>query len=189
MNSETAPPQRGGCLAPTDLNLIRRPLEFIAEDHLRERLICAALDRIADAPLPDRGDLEIVLGFLEDEFGLHHADEEDGLFPLMLQRCEPEDEIDKIIVRLQAAHHHAFLCKPKILMLLWDLLQSGGAPKAEARVLLREFAAAERQHLIVENAIILPIARARLTKEDLATLTHGMRRRRGLDQPSEAKSG
>ncbi|WP_422367307.1 hemerythrin domain-containing protein [Pelagibius sp.] len=184
MNSKTVPRQRGGCLAPTDLNLIRRPLEFIAEDHLRERLICAALDRIADSPLPDRGDLEMVLSFLELEFSLHHADEEDGLFPLMLKRCEPEDEIDRTILRLQAAHREAALSKPEILVLLRALLHSGDSPDIEARDLLRAFAASERQHLIVENAIILPIARVRLTKDDLTALTSGMQCRRGLDQTS-----
>lgn len=182
MNSRTVPQQRGGCLAPTDLNLIRRPLEFIAEDHLRERLICAALDRIADAPLPDPGDLEMVLSFLELEFSLHHADEEDGLFPLMLKRCEPEDEIDKTIVRLQAAHREAAVSKPTILVLLRDLLDSGDSPSIDTRNLLRPFAASERQHLIVENAIILPIARVRLATEDLAALARGMQRRRGLDR-------
>ncbi|NIA68317.1 hemerythrin [Pelagibius litoralis] len=188
MNRKIAPQQRGDCLTPTDLNLIRKPLDFIAEDHLREREICATLDRIAEASVPERGDLEIVLTFLDGEFAVHSADEQDGLFPLMLARCAPEDEIDKVILRLQAAHRHASLCMPKILALLRDLLVSAAAPDADARALLREFAASERQHLIVENAIILPIARARLTEEDLMALTQGMQRRRGLDQPNGGAS-
>lgn len=182
MNSKTAPHQRGDCLTPTDLNLVRRPLDFIAEDHLRERQICATIDRIADAALPNRGDIETVQAFLESEFTAHNTDEEDGLFPLMLQRCEPEDEIDKVIVRLQADHRQASLDMPKVLALLRALLLSGTPPDADARSLLRAFTASERQHLIVENAIILPIARARLTEEDLIILTQGMQRRRGLDQ-------
>lgn len=38
---------RSDCLSPTDPVLLGDPLDFIAEDHLRERQICALIDRIA----------------------------------------------------------------------------------------------------------------------------------------------
>jgi hypothetical protein len=40
------------------------------------------------------------------------------------------------------------------------------------------FAAQERRHLIVENAIVLPLARVRLTPQDLETLRRRMLQRR-----------
>ena len=42
-----------------------------------------------------------------------------------------------------------------------------------------------RNHLIFENAIILPFARLRLTDSDLHTLSLRMRQRRGLGRPTE----
>ena len=51
--------------------------------------------------------------------------------------------------------------------------------------MLTEFASQTRRHLIVENAIILPIARARLDTDDLDALRLGMLRRRGLDRLME----
>ena len=49
------------------------------------------------------------------------------------------------------------------------------------RELLRRFAANERQHLIVENAIVLPLARARLSETDKQNLGMRMAARRGTD--------
>ena len=46
--------------------------------------------------------------------------------------------------------------------------------------LLARFAANERQHLIVENAIVLPLARARLSEDDKQKLGMRMAARRGL---------
>jgi hemerythrin-like domain-containing protein len=51
--------------------------------------------------------------------------------------------------------------------------------------MLTSFAGHVRRHLVAENAILLPIARARLTRADLARLSAHMRARRGLTQLSE----
>ena len=51
--------------------------------------------------------------------------------------------------------------------------------------MLIRFAGHVRRHLVAENAILLPIVRARLTRADLATLSAHMRARRGLTHNAE----
>jgi hemerythrin-like domain-containing protein len=178
---------RSDCLAPTDPVLLGNPLDFIAEDHLRERQICALIDRIANAGEVDVPDVENVLSFLGEELQTHLEDEEQDLFPMMRSRCEAEDEIDKVIDRLRSDHSRVEALMPKVKAALGRLLARGSAPGARDRAALTDFASHARRHLIVENAIILPIARARLGKTDLDRLRLGMLRRRGLDRVLEDK--
>jgi len=177
---------RGDCLSPTDPALLGNPLDFIAEDHLREREICVRLDRIAAAATPDADEIAGVLSYLAGELPLHLQDEEHDLFPLMRRRCPPEDEIGKIIDRLLADHGHAHAQTPRTLAVLGRLLAESRGPTPGETAQLTDFAKHARAHLIVENAIILPIARARLTARDLEALCRGMLGRRGLDRLMEA---
>lgn len=169
---------RGGCLAPTDFALLADPLEFIAEDHLREREVCAALDRIATAPQPSAQDVASALAFLGKELPLHLSDEEEDLFPLMRRCCLPEDEIGRMINRLVQDHHHASVDTPEVISLLEGL---GSAEVTEQeRQLLRRYSSYARRHLILENAVVLPIARLRLSESDLESLRLRMMQRRGI---------
>jgi hypothetical protein len=81
---------------------IDNPLDFIAEDHMREREVCAVIDRIVAFASMEGAEFLQVRAFLEAELPKHLADEEIDLFPLMLKRCEAEDEIDKVIERVLA---------------------------------------------------------------------------------------
>lgn len=167
------------------VDLLDNPLNFIAEDHMREREICAIIDRLVVQEPPDKDDCGQVITFLSKQLPQHLADEEIDLFPMMLKRCEPEDEIHKIIDRLLHDHEHAFTDTPHIIMILEDedVLRDGLSE--EARAQMTAFATHARRHMIMENAIILPIARARLTKKDLKIMKQHMLERRGLDQPPE----
>ena len=176
---------RSDCLSPTDPRLLGSPLDFIAEDHLRERQICALIDGMATAEQVDIANVENVLSFLGEELEAHHEDEEQGLFPMMRSRCEAEDEIDSVIDRLQSDHSSEETRVSKVKEVLQRAPASGSALDDTDRRLLTEFANHSRRHLIVENAIILPIARARLRAADLESLRIGMLRRRGLDRVME----
>lgn len=172
---KTAPrPARGEVADP---GRIGHPLDFIAEDHMREREICTLIDRIVDqAPIPPCDRDRLVL-FLSDQLPRHLEDEETDLFPMMLRRCDPEDEIHKVIDRLTADHGHAHADAPAMLA----LIQAGAAGLTrDARRRLADFARHSRRHLVLENAIILPIARARLTATDLRRMKRHMLERRGL---------
>ena len=160
---------------------IDHPLDFIAEDHMREREVCALIDRLVALVPISPADREKIVVFLQEQLPHHLEDEEIDLFPMMLERCEPEDEIGKVIDRLTSDHEHAHADAPAIIA----QIQSDVAElSSEACTRMADFARHSRRHLVVENAIILPIARARLTEEDLRIMKRHMLERRGLS-PSE----
>ena len=100
--NRTASSLRGTGDQPTDIGLLSRPLDFISEDHLRERQICARIDALAQAEKFDRGAGLSVLRFLNEELVVHIRDETEHLFPLLSQRCTEEDAIDTAINRIRA---------------------------------------------------------------------------------------
>lgn len=163
-------------------SLLQEPLEYIFADHFRQRAMCMLLDEIADNESIDIEAVSAALTFLTSQFRPHIADEEAGLFPLLLERAEPEDEFDAVLKQLTEEHVSDGQDAKSIIPVLERLL----LPKGEGPVgpdvadLLKRFAANERQHLIVENSIVLPLARARLTDEDLKNLASSMAIRRGV---------
>mgnify|MGYP001270051647 CR=1 FL=1 len=175
-------PRRGDGLSPTDPRLLGNPLDFLHGDHMREREICVMLDRIAAAESPDPDAAAHAAGFLAEELPLHFADEEEDLFPLLRQRCEPEDDIERALARLSADHVHAGAETPDLVRLLRLVAEGDAGLTPEDRSLLTRYASHARRHLILENAIVLPLARARLTRRDLDRMRMAMLHRRGLDR-------
>ena len=168
--------------------LLQNPLDFLAEDHMREREVCALIDNLVAARSIKRAERQTILSFLKEGLPQHLADEEIDLFPLMLERCDPEEEIKSVIDKLESDHAHAFADAPAITALIAPTEPDDAALSATDRVQLADFASHSRRHLILENAIILPIARARLTKHDLKTMREHMLERRGLDQRQESET-
>lgn len=119
------PALRGSGETPRSPSLLASPLDFLREDHLRERQFYAEIDGLAAADALDPRLATAVLRFLNEELNVHLRDEAEDLFPLQARRCTPED------------------------------------------------------------AILLPTARARLTRADLRAMSKHMRTRRGLSQLAE----
>jgi len=165
-----------------DVDLLKEPLEYIFADHFRQRALCMLLDEIADDEPTDPELVSAALTFLTSEFQPHIADEETGLFPLLQKRAEPEDEIDKVLQQLTEEHVSDGQDAKIIVSALKKLIQAQveNPIDPDTADLLKRFAANERQHLIVENSIVLPLARARLTQEDCANLAKSMADRRGV---------
>ncbi|OZB18355.1 MAG: hypothetical protein B7X55_05015 [Rhodobacterales bacterium 34-62-10] len=179
------PVLRGSAEAPTSPRLLARPLDFISEDHLRERQICAVIDGLATAVVFDPKQATAVLRFLNEELNVHLRDEAEDLFPLLARRCTKEDAIEGVIDRIRADQDEVMRLLPRVRSLLAGCLDSGGKPTAEERAVLSRFAGHVRRHLVAENAILLPIARARLTRADLRSLAKHMQTRRGLPELAE----
>lgn len=177
---------RGSGDKPTSLSLLANPLDFISEDHLRERQICAVIDGLAVADIFDRHLALNVLRFLNEELNVHLRDELEDLFPLLARRCTEEDAIEGAISRIRADQVEAFRLLPEMRATLAGCLDAGTALTAEDRAVLIRFAGHVRRHLVAENAILLPIARARLTRADLRALSKHMRSRRGLPEFAES---
>ena len=187
MNAQSNTTLRGDCLQPTANSLLGKPLEFIHEDHLRERQICTMLDEIACNDVHSFESVAQVLSFLKNELPLHLQDEEEDLFPLLRRRCEREDEISKVIARLLSDHMHAAEDTPPVIAILEELVLEVRELTQGERAILKGFVSHSRRHLILENAVILPFARLRLTRRDLKTLYLRMCQRRGLDHLSGAQ--
>ena len=87
------PVLRGSGDRPTSPSLLANPLDFISEDHLRERQICTVIDGLATADALNREKAIAVLRFLNEELNVHLRDEAEDLFPLLARRCTEEDAI------------------------------------------------------------------------------------------------
>lgn len=174
--------QRGSGDAPTDAKLLSDPLVFISEDHLRERQVCAMMDALATSSTFDRHAVLTVLRFLNEELNVHIRDEAEDLFPVLARRCTAEDAIETVITRIRTDQVEAMRLLPQIRAALSEYLDTGYDLTAEDRVTLVRFSGHIRRHLVAENAILLPIARARLTDADLWRLSQQMRLRRGYPQ-------
>ncbi|MDM7930650.1 hemerythrin domain-containing protein [Tabrizicola sp.] len=161
------------------------PLDVISEDHLRERQICAAIDGLAMAAFPDRQAAQTVLRFLDGELNVHLRDEVEDLFPLLARRCTAEDSIESTIGRIRSDQDEVIRLLPEVRAVLAGCLVSGPGLSVEDRALLTLFAGRVRRHLVAENAILIPIARARLTRSDLRVLAKRMQVRRGLSSIQE----
>jgi len=171
--------RRGGIdQDPTDFSLLEHPLDFIREDHMHMRSVCEMMERVSRADPPDPIEISRAICFLEHELVILIHDEDDDLRELLLTRCAPEDDIRATLERLSAEHETLAGMVPELDMALHSIHhEKRGATDGEA-TLLRDFADRLRRHLIVENAIVLPLARARLTEQDIAHLRNGMLRRR-----------
>ncbi|KPP91379.1 MAG: Hemerythrin HHE cation binding domain [Rhodobacteraceae bacterium HLUCCA08] len=165
--------------SPTSPWLLRNPIDFISEDHLRLRTICARIDGLADQPTPDPDAVAALCGYLRNELPLLLADEDDALMPLVLARADPEDDLPRLAQRLDREHDEIARLAGVVAADICGASAVGRLSQA-VRDILRELAAATRRHLILENAVLLPLARARLTQRDLDKLRDAMLRRRGL---------
>jgi hemerythrin-like domain-containing protein len=184
MKKVSKPPPHLARGETTQTGRIENPLDFIAVDHMREREACTLIDRLVALVPISAADRDRVLVFLREQLPHHLEDEEIDLFPMMLERCEPDEEIDKVIERLTSDHQHAHVDAPAIIA----LIQTKAAElTSDDCARLADFARHSRRHLVLENAIILPIARARLTEDDLRIMKRHMLERRGIAQPGETE--
>lgn len=179
------PSLRGSGDQPTNPRLLANPLDFISEDHLRERQLCAVIDGLAAAEAFNRNAATTVLRFLNEELNVHLRDEAEVLFPLLARRCTKEDAIEGVIGRIRVDQDEAMRLLPQLREMLAGCMDRGTDLSSDERALLCRFAGRVRRHLLAENAILLPIARARLTRADLRSLSKHMQTRRGLPEFSE----
>ena len=162
----------------TDMDLLLHPLEFLEEDHLRTRTVCAALERLSDADDPQREDLFQALSYLENELPLFIVDEDADLDRLLRQHTSAVPQLSAVLDRVIALHREvAFRSRPVI-----DLLQ---LLKNKPRKLtpsegdcLRALVKSLRVDIALENSRLLPLARTLLSDEDLAELRSAMFQRR-----------
>ena len=157
--------------------LARNPLDMIASAHAVQVEMCDAMERIADG-LPDEVDRRLcaqVASCLQYDLPLHHHDEEEGLFPLLRARAKPEDGVDQILERLTSEHSSDNDFASEIAEAL-ETLGQGGRPANPEMLgyMLRGFFERYRRHVHWENQLVMPLARLRLTRDDLDQLAARM---------------
>ena len=144
-----------------------------------ERLPAHLADHGLDADARDA--IAAVHRYFSEAAPLHHADEDEDVYPALLA-CAVQHGDASLPVRLQQiqqAHPH--------LEARWQALSAhltailAGAPVQEEPI--QAFIAASRAHLHEEEADILPVARVWLDAETRRRLAHTMARRRQEQTP------
>jgi len=174
MNPHTR--QYEGARQPTPHDL----LDFILAEHLNHRRMCRALEHLAHTVEFEAAQITALLDFIRFDLTLHVIDEEEDIFPLLRSRCEPEDEVDDVLGRLTVEHATDKELSGRARDVLNACLILRKPPRsiiggAEA---LLAFAQHELRHLTLENAVIVPLARRRLSQEDLRLLSERLLARR-----------
>ncbi|TDK49637.1 hemerythrin domain-containing protein [Antarcticimicrobium luteum] len=179
--------QRGERAATLGDAVLPDPLDHIAEEHLRLREICGWLDALVAAePQRDPTRVSEALVHLKIVLPRHVRDEEGDLFPLLRRRSGGDDDIGDTLDRLTADHVSSRQARAPVIAALERIAATGDAAlTAQEGAAVAAFAAHERRHLIVENAIVLPLARVRLTRSDLKSLRVRMIERRRADAQAE----
>jgi len=147
-------------------------LDFILFEHLKHREMCNALDQLADAPTFDAAEATRLAEFIRVDLTMHVFDEEEDFFPLLRQRCAPEDQIDAALERFDREHEADRDLSAQVRIILCTAVEQSTPPSQMpgARETLRAFAQAQRRHMMLENGVLIPLARRRLTRDDLAAL-------------------
>lgn len=163
-----------------DPGLLSRPLQYIAADIYRERMLCAILAQMADRQRLDPRAGAAALAFLRHDLPLHIRDVDEDLLPLLRHRALPQDRVGELSDRLHADHSNALADVEAVCA----ALSAPGAESTGWPALFAAFAAKGRRHLSLENAVLLPLCEARLTQSDWQSLRRSMAARRGLKRPA-----
>lgn len=169
-------------VAETPEDLLSDPIGWFFAEHHRHRQFCDLMQRASMATTFDGEVLSWLLDFVVHELPLHVLDEEQDLFPLMRARARPEDDLNAVLGRL-SGEHAKDLTRAAAVRQHLELCLRQQTPISRNNVrrrALESFAIQERSHLALENAVVLPIARLRLTERDLLELSNRLATRRGI---------
>ena len=166
-------------------------LEALRHDHVRHRALCVWIE--SDWPDLDgdarRRDAQNLFDFLTRQLPQHEQDEHEELFPVLIDRCLPADNVEGLLARL--ADDHAF--DDEIIDFVIDDLTALAAGRdtpnpQRLAINLSGFASRLANHIGWENETILPLLEARLTADDQARIAERMAQRR-LSSPRSPASG
>lgn len=162
--------------------LMAEPLDWFFAEHFRHRQFCRLMNEVAAAHVFDGERITRLVEFLRNDLPLHIIDEEQDLFPLLRRRVLPEDEVEQALGMLSAEHKADAMAAQQVRDCLEACLARQAAPGMDpvSRKVLQGFATQELRHLALENAVILPIARLRLSPQDLESMSRRLAARRGI---------
>jgi len=168
-------------------NLLREPLEFLVADHVRQRKLCSALEVITLGGEEDRAEeiTDAIFAYLSEDFPLHISDEEADLFPSLRTSSHHDDDVDDLIDALTRDHAMELSLAQRVMVILQREM-----PRFEEPANTRNFAHLSatftecvRRHLAIEDRMLLPLARKRLSVADFDRMGRAMAARRNIDYP------
>jgi hemerythrin-like domain-containing protein len=167
--------------SPADPSVSLTPIAFLDREHQRQSVTYGILKVLADQPsaASARADASAILVSLTEHLPLHLKDEEEDLFPLLRSRAQPADRIDLVLRQLSGEHKADERLATELIGDLRRIAQ--GKPPADAtrfRMNAHAFADFQERHLKWENAVVLPLAQERLSREDISELGRRMAERR-----------
>lgn len=186
MNTEELHPDDGmirpSVIEPSPPELLKEPLDFIFAEHFRHRQMCRILMYLARTHEFEGALIASTDDFIRYDLALHVIDEEEDLFPLLRRRCEADDSIEEVLGRLSADHALDQEYARAVRAVFSLALQRREPPStlpggADA---LTRLAEQERSHMALENAVVMPLARRRLSSADLSALAIRLAARRGV---------
>ena len=144
--------RQGLIIEDLSATLLEQPLEYISADHTRQRFVCAALTRFAEAGHVDCADAEAASTFLCRDLRLHHCDEDEDLFPKLRKRAHANDKLEELLSGLSQDHVQSMADVETITQVLAGGTAAGQIEIAPAeRDVMLDFAKRERGHLAIEN--------------------------------------
>lgn len=162
--------------------LMKDPLDWFFAEHYRQRQFYRLVNELAAATVFDRERVTRLLEFLRHDLALHMIAEEEDLFPLLRRRALPEDEVEQVLDLLSTEHRSDMTQAQTLRDHLEACLLDRKAPGLYPGVckIMQDFAAQALRHLALENAVVLPIARLRLSTDDLVAMGRRLAARRGI---------
>jgi len=162
------------------------PLAMLGECHRRVERQCATLQRLAAhlaaqrADAPAREAAAAVMRYFDTAAPNHHADEEDDLFPALLEAMAGSDAVclRQMIASLLAEHRELDRRWAGLRRSLQPLAAGGDAALSSDDV--RDFVALYERHIAREEGELLPMAARLLGDAELQRIGDAMRARRGL---------
>lgn len=162
------------------------PLEMLASCHIRIQHQCTTLQRLASHLRSDGRDdqtrqaARTILRYFDTAALDHHADEEQDLFPALLESVAGSDPvcIRQLIDRLCHEHRKLEAGWRKLRKPLLRIAAGQAADLPQHDV--DEFVSLYTDHLEVEENELLPMAHRLLGEHHIARIGQAMRERRGI---------
>ena len=159
------------------------PIEMLKACHERIASQCETLEKLV-AHLPAHGPdkqaqqaARNVMRYFDVAGPHHHADEEEDLFPMLIEIGErAHSPLRERIAALRDEHRALETAWVQLRAVLADIAEENPAPLDEA--LVAAFVGAYRNHIAQEEREILPFAEAHLDEQQRAKLSKTMVARR-----------
>lgn len=162
------------------------PLEMLAACHIRIRRQCETLQRLVTHLAQHGCDADArsaagnIMRYFDTAAVHHHADEEEDLFPAMLESMGGSDAVCiRDMTRALAAEHRHLETAWRALRKVLVQIEAGG-PASLAAATVASFTDAYARHMQIEEDEVLPMADRLLSQHDIERIGRAMRRRRGI---------